>query len=80
MLSKKATKIDGIFTVDLMLCNVCFIKICSKFSSVLLCIVFTTNFYETDVSKRQINGEDFVNFCGLFRKYELYKSFSILLQ
>ena len=36
MLSKKATKIDGIFTVDLMLCNVCFIKICSKFSSVLL--------------------------------------------
>jgi hypothetical protein len=41
--SKKATKIDEIFTVDLMLC-----------------------------SKRQIEGEDFINFCGLFRKYELY--------
>ena len=23
-------------------------------------------------SKRQIDGEDFVNFCGLLRKYELY--------
>ena len=43
MLSKKATKIDKIFTVDLMLC-----------------------------SKRQIDGEDFVNFCGLLKKYELY--------
>ena len=21
----------------------------------------------------EIDGEDFVNFCGLFRKYELYK-------
>ena len=42
MFSKKAIKIDKIFTVDLKLC-----------------------------SKRQINGEDFVNFCGLLRKYEL---------
>ena len=40
--SKKATKIDEIFTVDLTLC-----------------------------SKRQIDGEDFVNFRGLFIKYEL---------
>ena len=23
-------------------------------------------------SKYQIDGEDFFNFCGLFRKYELY--------
>ena len=38
MFSKKATKIDEIFTVYLMLC-----------------------------SKRQIDGEDFVNFCGLLR-------------
>ena len=43
MFSKKATKIDKIFTTDLTLC-----------------------------SKRQIDGEDFVNFRGLLRKYELY--------
>ena len=43
MFSKKATKIDKIFTVDLTLC-----------------------------SKRQIDIEDFVNFRGLLRKYELY--------
>ena len=42
--SKKATKIDKIFTVDLTLCSKC-----------------------------QINGEDFVNFCGLLRKHELYQ-------
>ena len=42
MFSKKATKIDEIFTVDLTLCSKC-----------------------------QIDGEDFVNFRGLFRKYEL---------
>ena len=42
MFSKQATKIDEIFTVDLMLC-----------------------------SKRQINGEDFVNFCAILRKYEV---------
>ena len=42
MFSKKATKIDEIFTFDLMLC-----------------------------SKRQFDGEDFVNFCGPLRKYEL---------
>ena len=41
MFSKKATKIDEIFTVDLTL---------------------TTS---------QIDGEDFVNFCGLLRKHEL---------
>ena len=43
MFSKKATKIDKIFTADLTLC-----------------------------SNRQIDGEDFVNFRCLFRKYELY--------
>ena len=43
MFSKKATKIDEIFTIDLTLC-----------------------------SKRQIDGEDFVNFRGLLRKYNLY--------
>ena len=42
MLSKKATKIDEVFTVDLTLCSTC-----------------------------QIDGEDFVNFCGLLRKHEL---------
>ena len=26
----------------------------------------------TICSKRQIDSEDFVNFCGLLRKYELY--------
>ena len=45
MFSKKATKIDEIFTNDLTLCSKC-----------------------------QINGEDFVNFCGLLRKHELYSS------
>ena len=43
MFSKKATKIDEIFTVHLKLCSKC-----------------------------QIDGEDFVNFCGLLRKHELY--------
>ena len=42
MFSKKATKIDEIFTIDLTLCR-----------------------------KRQIDGEDFFNFRGLLRKYEL---------
>ena len=42
MFSKKATKIDEIFTIDL---------------------TFTT--------KRQIDGEYFINFCGLLRKHEL---------
>ena len=41
--SKKATKIEKIFTVFLTLCSKC-----------------------------QIDGEDFVNFCGLFRKHKLY--------
>ena len=27
-------------------------------------------------SKRQINGEDFVNFRGLLRKYELYTKYT----
>ena len=49
MFSKKATKIDESFTVDLTLC-----------------------------SKRQIDGEDFVNFRGLLRKYELYYLGSII--
>ena len=44
MFSKKATKIDQIFTGNL---------------------TFT---YDV---KCQIDGEDFVNFCGLLRKYEL---------
>ena len=51
MFSKKATKIDKIFTIDLMLC-----------------------------SKRQIDDEDFVNFCGLLRKYELYNQVEFLFK
>ena len=43
MFSKKATKIDKIFTVNLTLCSKC-----------------------------QIDGEDFVKFCGLLRKHKLY--------
>ena len=42
MFSKKATKIDEIFTCDL-----------------------------TVSSKCQIDGEDFVDFCGLLRKHKL---------
>ena len=34
--------------------------------------IFTVNL--TLCSKRQIDGEDFVNFRGLLRKYELYES------
>ena len=30
--------------------------------------------YLTLCSKCQIDGEDFVNFCGLLRKHELYKT------
>ena len=41
--SKKATKIDEIFTVNLTVCSKC-----------------------------QINGEDFVKYCGLLGKHELY--------
>ena len=44
MFSKKATKIDEIFNVDLTLCSKC-----------------------------KIDGEDFVNFGGLFRKHDLYQ-------
>ena len=44
MFSKKATKIDEIFTVDLTLCSKC-----------------------------QIDGEDFVNFCGLLGKNTNFK-------
>ena len=44
MFSKKATKIDKIFTIDLTLGSKC-----------------------------QIIGEDFVKFCGLLRKREVYK-------
>ena len=43
MFSKKATKIDEMFIIDLTLC-----------------------------SKRQIDGEDFVNFCCLPKKHKLY--------
>ena len=43
MFSKKATKIEEIFNVDLTVCRKC-----------------------------QIFGEDFVKFCGLLRKLELY--------
>ena len=46
MFSKKATKIDEIFTVNLTLCSKC-----------------------------QIDGEDFVNFCGLLRKHKIYDIF-----
>ena len=42
MFSKKATKINEIFTVNLTLC-----------------------------SRRQIDGEDLVDFCGLLKKHEL---------
>ena len=43
MFSKKATKVEKIFILDLTLCSKC-----------------------------QIDGEDFVKFCGLLRKHELY--------
>ena len=43
MFSKKATKIEEIFTIDLTLSSEC-----------------------------QIDGEDFVIFCGLLRKHKLY--------
>ena len=43
MFSKKATKIDELFNVDLTLCSKC-----------------------------QIDCEDFVDFCGLLGKHELY--------
>ena len=46
MFSKKATKIDQIFIVDLTLTTRC-----------------------------QIDGEGFINFCGLLRKHELQKTF-----
>ena len=48
MFSKKATKINKIFTVDLTVTTYC-----------------------------QIDGEDFVNFCGLLRKREHYEKQNI---
>ena len=50
MFSKKATKIEEIFTAYLTLCSNC-----------------------------QIDGEDFVNFCGLLRKHELYWSGGVVV-
>ena len=44
MFSKKATKIEEIFTFDLTVCSKC-----------------------------QIDGEDFIKFCSLLGKYELYR-------
>ena len=44
MFSKKATKIDDIFTVNLTICNEC-----------------------------QIDGKDFVNFCGLLKGQKISK-------
>ena len=52
MFSKKAIKIDEIFTVDL---------------------TFT-------ISKCQIDDEDFVHFCGLLRKHELYEKKSSFIR
>ena len=49
MLSKKATKIEEIFTVDLTVCSKC-----------------------------QIDGEDFVKFCGLLRKHKLYSTTEVM--
>ena len=34
--------------------------------------IFTV--YLTVCSNRQIDGEDFINYCGLLRKHELYLS------
>ena len=39
--------------------------------------IFTVNL--TVCSNCQIDGEDFVNFCGLLRKYELYSTFDSFL-
>ena len=50
MFSKKATKIDEIFIVDLTLCSKC-----------------------------PIEGEDFVDFCGLLRKHELYQKHAYVI-
>ena len=49
MLSKKATKTEEIFTVDLTVCSKC-----------------------------QIDGEDFVKFCGLLRKHKLYSTTEVM--
>ena len=49
MFSKKATKIEEIFTVNLTVTTYC-----------------------------QIDGEDFVNFCGFLKKLGLYDLFFIL--
>ena len=49
MFSKKATKIDEIFTLTL-------------------------------CSKCQMDGEDFVNFCGLLRKHELSLKHALKIQ
>ena len=40
--------------------------------------IFTVHL--TLCSKCQIDGKDFVNFCGLFRKHELYNSYSADLE
>ena len=50
MFSKKATKINKIFTIDLTVTTYC-----------------------------QIDGEDFVNFCVLLRKLELYLTDAYLI-
>ena len=70
MFSKKATKIDKIFTIDLTV----------KISSIFVASLENTNFTNEKIftvnltvcSNRQIDGEDFVNCCGLLKKHELY--------
>ena len=81
----KATKIDEIFTVDLTLCKTVTPKNEERRPSEMLSFYSKKTAFHSGVSlhfratikrygfsKCQIDSEDFVNFCDLLRKYELY--------
>ena len=57
--------LQELWEVILLLLKFIFSKTASKIDK-----IFTVDL--TLCSKRQIDGEDFVNFCGLLRKHELY--------
>ena len=62
MFSMKATKIDEIFTINLTICS-------TLYGADTYTVIWTPRLFD---SKCRIDGEDFVNFCGLLRKQELY--------
>ena len=70
MFSKKATKNCQIFTTDLTLTKaVTAVK--KDMENGAHRIFFCLSYFETDLSKRHIDTEDFAILCGLLTKHKL---------